>query len=368
MADGIGDRARWLRRDDPDLDSYFFLLLNNNKKSTTLNLRDPKGKELFKKLIKDADIMAENRGPGAMDRLGLGYEDLKKINPRLIYAAVKGFGSYGPYSDYKCFEPVAQATSGALSCTGFDDRPPAVLGANVGDSGTGMHTVIGILAALVQRNVTNEGQLVEVAMQEAVLNLTRVRFTGTLTDGSPEPRQTSHEGRRPGSVGGLFVCAPGGLNDYVYLMLPPDNPGMFPLAMSAMGRSDLIEDKRFSTAESRAANAEELGKIIENWIAERDKRTVMAAFGSAGVPCGAVYDTSEVMADPHLRERETITEIKHPARDTYPMIGSPVRLSDSSVEVTRAPLYSEHSDEIFSTLGGLSEAEIFELRNSKVII
>jgi len=368
MADGIGDRARWLRRDDPNLDSYFFLLLNNNKKSTTLNLRDPKGKELFKTLIKDADIMAENRGPGAMDRLGLGYEDLKAINPRLIYAAVKGFGSYGPYSDYKCFEPVAQATSGALSCTGFDDRPPAVLGANVGDSGTGMHAVIGILAALVQRNVSNEGQLVEVAMQEAVLNLTRVRFTGTLTDGSPEPRQTSHEGRRPGSVGGLFVCAPGGPNDYVYLMLPPDNPGMFPLAMGAMDRLDLIEDKRFSTPESRTANAEELGKIIEKWIAQRDKRTVMSAFAAAGVPCGAVYDTSEVMADPHLRERETITEIKHPTRDTYPMIGSPVRLSASSVKVTRAPLYGEHSDEIFSTLGGLSQADILELRNDKVII
>ena len=368
MADGIGDRSRWLRRDDPNLDSYFFLLLNNNKKSTTLNLRDPKGKELFKTLIKDADIMAENRGPGAMDRLGLGYEDLKTINPRLIYAAVKGFGSYVPYSDYKCFEPVAQATSGALSCTGFDDRPPAVLGANVGDSGTGMHAVIGILAALVQRNVSNEGQLVEVAMQEAVLNLTRVRFTGTLTDGSAEPRQASHEGRRPGSVGGLFVCAPGGPNDYVYLMLPPDNPGMFPLAMGAMGRSDLIEDNRFSTPESRTANAEELGKIIEKWIAQRDKRDVMSAFAGAGVPCGAVYDTSEVMADPHLRERETITEIKHPTRDTYPMIGSPVRLSASSVKVTRAPLYGEHSDEIFSTLGGLSQADILELRNDKVII
>ena len=368
MADGIGDRSRWLRRDDPNLDSYFFLLLNNNKKSTTLNLRDPKGKELFKTLIKDADIMAENRGPGAMDRLGLGYEDLKTINPRLIYAAVKGFGSYGPYSDYKCFEPVAQATSGALSCTGFDDRPPAVLGANVGDSGTGMHAVIGILAALVQRNVSNEGQLVEVAMQEAVLNLTRVRFTGTLTDGSAEPRQASHEGRRPGSVGGLFVCAPGGPNDYVYLMLPPDNPGMFPLAMGAMGRSDLIEYKRFSTPESRTANSEELAKIIEKWIGQRDKRTVMSAFAGAGVPCGAVYDTSEVMADPHLRERETITEIKHPTRDTYPMIGSPVRLSASSVKVTRAPLYGEHSDEIFSTLGGLSQADILELRNDKVII
>ncbi|MDP6453118.1 MAG: CoA transferase [SAR202 cluster bacterium] len=368
MADGVGDRARWLRRDDPDLDSYFFLLLNNNKKSTTLNLRDPRGKELFRTLIKSADIMAENRGPGAMDRLGLGYEDLKKINPKLIYAAVKGFGSYGPYSDYKCFEPVAQATSGALSCTGFDDRPPAILGANVGDSGTGMHTVIGILAALVQRGVTGEGQLVEVAMQEAVLNLTRVRFTGTLTDGSAEPRQTSYEGRRPGSIGGLFACAPGGPNDYVYLMLPPDNPGMFPLAMKGMGREDLVEDERFATTEARASNADALGAIIEEWCASMDKRDVMAAFAGAGVPCGAVYDTSEVIDDAHLREREMITDVTHPTRDTYPMIGCPVRLSESPVEVTRAPLYGEHSDEIFSTLGELSQAEIDNLRSDKVVL
>ncbi|MDP6716359.1 MAG: CoA transferase, partial [SAR202 cluster bacterium] len=354
--------------DDPDLDSYFFLLLNNNKKSTTLNLRDPRGKELFRTLIKSADIMAENRGPGAMDRLGLGYEDLKKINPKLIYAAVKGFGSYGPYSDYKCFEPVAQATSGALSCTGFDDRPPAILGANVGDSGTGMHTVIGILAALVQRGVTGEGQLVEVAMQEAVLNLTRVRFTGTLTDGSAEPRQTSYEGRRPGSIGGLFACAPGGPNDYVYLMLPPDNPGMFPLAMKGMGREDLVEDERFATTEARASNADALGAIIEEWCASMDKRDVMAAFAGAGVPCGAVYDTSEVIDDAHLREREMITDVTHPTRDTYPMIGCPVRLSESPVEVTRAPLYGEHSDEIFSTLGELSQAEIDNLRSDKVVL
>ena len=368
MADGMGDRARWLRRDDPDLDSYFFLLLNNNKKSTTLNLRDPRGKELFKTLIKSADIMAENRGPGAMDRLGLGYEDLKKINPKLIYAAVKGFGSYGPYSDYKCFEPVAQATSGALSCTGFDDRPPAMLGANVGDSGTGMHTVIGILAAIVQRNLTGEGQLVEVAMQEAVLNLTRVRFTGTLTDGAAEPRQTSYQGRRPGSIGGLFSCAPGGPNDYVYLMLPPDNPGMFPLAMKGMGREDLVKDERFADVEARASNADALGTIIEEWCASKDKRDVMAAFAGAGVPCGAVYDTSEVIDDAHLKERGMITEVEHPTRDTYPMIGSPVRLSESPVEVTRAPLYGEHSDEIFSTLGELSQAEIDELRTDKVIL
>ncbi|MCH9039744.1 MAG: CoA transferase, partial [Chloroflexi bacterium] len=149
MADGYGDRARYLRRDDPDLDSYFFLVLNSNKKSTTLNLRDPRAKEIFRTLVKDADILAENRGPGAMDRLGFGYDEMSKLNPRLIYASVKGFGSFGPYAEYKCFEPVAQATSGALSVTGFNDRPPALVGAGVGDSGTGMHTVIGILAALV---------------------------------------------------------------------------------------------------------------------------------------------------------------------------------------------------------------------------
>lgn len=210
--------------------------------------------------------------------------------------------------------------------------------------------------------------MVEVAMQEAVLNLTRVRFTGTLTDGSAEPRQTNHEGRRPGSVGGLFACAPGGPNDYVYLMLPPDNPGMFPLAMRAMERDDLIVDERFATSEARASNAEVLGAIIAEWTANKDKRAVMAAFAGAGVPCGAVYDTSEVINDAHLRERGVITEVEHPTRDTYPMIGCPVRLSESSVEVTRAPLYGEHSDEIFSTLGELSQQEIDELRSDKVIV
>ena len=367
MTDGKGDRARWLRRDDPDLDSYFFLLLNNNKKSTTLDLKNPKGIELFKTLVKEADIMAENRGPGAMDRLGLGYEDLKKINPRLIYASVKGFGSFGPYSEYKCFEPVAQATSGALSVTGWADRPPSTLGANVGDSGTGMHTVIGILAALVQRNVTGEGQMVEVAMQEAVLNLTRVRFTGTLIDGTPEPRPEYQNGT--GSrMGGLLKCAPGGPNDYVFLMLPPDNPGMFSSAMRAMGREDLLDDPRFSSPQERLKHGSEIMEIITSWTESMSKHDVMAAFAGEGVPCGAVLDTSEVIENPHLIERGMVTEVEHPTRGKYPMIGSPIRMSESPVEVTRAPLYSEHSDEIFTTLGGLTQAEVDELREQKVII
>jgi len=368
MADGRGDRARWLRRDDPELDSYFFLLLNSNKRSTALDLRHPRGKEVFKTLIKSADILAENRGPGAMDRLGLGYEDLGQINPRLIYASVKGFGSFGPYADYKCFEPVAQATSGALSATGFSDRPPAMLGANVGDSGTGMHAVIGILAALVQRNVTGRGQMVEVAMQEAVLNLTRVRFTGTLTDGKPEPRQDSVHGRRKGSIGGLFECSPGGPNDYVYMMLPPETPGMFHAAMQVIGRPELIEDARYATFEGRQENSEELVEIISDWIQARLKREVMDAFASRGVPCGAVFDTHEVITHPHLIERGMIQQIDHPARGAYPMIGCPVRLSDSPVEITPAPLYGEHSDEVFTALGGLTQVELAELRREKVIV
>ena len=368
MADGRGDRSRWLRRDDPDKDSYFFLLLNSNKKSVTLDLRQQKGKEVFKTLITSADIVVENRGPGAMERLGLGYEDLSKINPRLIYGSVKGYGSYGPYSDYKCFEHVAQATSGAMSVTGWEDRPPSVSGPGVGDSGTGMHIVIGLLAALVQRNVTGKGQAVEVAMQEAVLNLTRVRFTGTLKDGEPEPRLEFPGRGHPMGLGGLFPCAPGGPNDYVYMIIPAENNGMFSAAAEVMDRQDLLEDPRFAGPSDRLSHAMDLFGIIKAWTEGREKREVMEAFAGAGVPCGAVFDTAEVLDQPHLIERGVITELVHPARGKYTAIGSPVRLSDSQVELSRSPLYGEHSDEVFTTLGGMTQEEVDELRRQKVIV
>ncbi len=368
MADGRGDRARWLRRADPDVDSFFFLLLNSNKKSTTLDLRQARGKEVFKTLVKDADIVVENRGPGAMNRLGLGYDDLIEINPRLIYASVKGFGSFGPYSGYKCFEHVAQATSGAMSVTGWEDRPPSPAGVGVGDSGTGMHMVIGILAALVQRNVSGKGQMVEVAMQEAVLNLTRVRFTGTLKDGIPEPRLEFPNSTHPTSLGGLLPCAPGGPNDYVYSLISADSFGMFSGAARVMGRENLIEDPRFASESDRMNHAAELYDIMADWTKTREKREVMAAFSGAGVPCGAVFDTNEVLDQPHLIERGVIQEIEHPTRGKHKVIGCPVRLSDSPVEVTHAPLYSEHSDEVFTTLAGLSQAEVDQLRQEKVIV
>src|SRR5215469_9668697 len=231
-----GDRARRLwNSDNPDLDSFFFLLLNSNKRSTVIDLKSEEGKEIARRLIKEADVVAENLGPGVMNRLGLGWDAVKELNPRAVYASVKGFGSYGPYSTFKCFEPVAQATSGAMSVTGEAGGPPLVNGANIGDSGTGMHLAIAILAALVQRGRTGKGQLVEVAMQEAVLNLTRVKYTGTLATGKPLGRSGNRSAT--GGYSDLIRCAGDGLNAGVYLIIPPDNPEMFAAVTRVIGRA-----------------------------------------------------------------------------------------------------------------------------------
>jgi formyl-CoA transferase len=361
-----GDRARRLwNADNPNLDSFFFLLLNSNKRSTVVNLRTEEGKEIARRLIKNADIVAENLGPGVMQRLGLGWEAVKELNPRLIYASVKGFGSYGPYSAYKCFEPVAQATSGAMSVTGEAGGPPMVNGANIGDSGTGMHLAMAILAALVQRGRTGRGQLVEVAMQEAVLNLTRVKYTQTLANGTPLDRTGNRSAT--GGWSDLVRCAGSGKNDYVYMIAPPDNPEMFEAAMEVIGRPELRTDERFATAAARAKNGAQLTAEIERWTQGREKHEVMKAFAGRGIVCGAVLDTAEVLADPHLRERETIFDLDHPTRGRYSVIGSPLRLSDSPVAAARAPLMGEHTAEVLQSLAGYSADEIEGLRRKQVI-
>lgn len=361
-----GDRARrlWFN-DNPEIDSFFFLLLNSNKRSIVVDLKTADGKEIARRLVRDADIVAENLGPGVMERLGLGYDAVKALNPRAIYASVKGFGSSGPYSGFKCFEPVAQATSGAMSVTGETDGPPLLNGANIGDSGTGMHLAIAILAALVQRQRTGRGQLVEVAMQEAVLNLTRVKFTPTLATGKPLGRTGNRS--LSGAYADLLRCAGGGPNDQVYLMLPPDNAEPFVALVEIIGREELRQDERFATPPARARNAAALTAIIESWTATRAKHDVMKAFAGRGIPCGAVLDTSEVLADPHLRERGTIFDLDHPTRGRFAMIGSPVRLSDSPVDARRAPLFGEHTADVLRTLAGYTEEDIDRLRQNRVI-
>ena len=361
-----GDRARRLwNSDNPNLDSFFFLLLNSNKRSIVLDLKADEGKEVARRLVGEADVVAENLGPGVMERLGLGYEAVKALNPRAIYASVKGFGSFGPYSDFKCFEPVAQATSGAMSVTGEADGPPMVNGANIGDSGTGMHLTIAILAALVQRQSTGHGQLVEVAMQEAVLNLTRVKFTPTLATGKPLARTGNRSST--GGYADLVRCSGGGPNDHVYLIVPPDNPEMFEALVEVIGRPDVRSDDRFGTPAARARNAEALTGVIERWTMEREKHEVMKALAGRGIPCGAVLDTAEVLADPHLRERGTIFDLDHPTRGRFSVIGCPVRLSDSPVAASRAPLLGEHTEDVLRTLAGYTPEEIRRLRDKAVI-
>jgi formyl-CoA transferase len=361
-----GDRARRLWYSDrPDLDSYFFLLLNSNKRSTVINLKTEEGKEIARRLVREADVVAENLGPGVMERLGLGYEAVKALNPRAIYASVKGFGSFGPYSGFKCFEMIAQATSGAMSVTGFPDGPPAVTGVNVGDAGTGMHLTIAILAALVQRQATGRGQLVEVAMQEAVLNITRVKFTPTLSTGRPLERMGNRSAS--GAYADLVRCAGAGVNDYVYLMLPPDNAEPFEALVQIIGRDDLGTDARFSTPPARASHIEDLTAVIEGWTMKRDKHEVMRAFAGRGIPCGAVLDTAEVLADPHLRERGMVFDLEHPTRGRFAMIGSPMRLSDSPIEVSPAPLFGEHTEDVLRTLAGYSADDVQRLREKGVL-
>jgi formyl-CoA transferase len=361
-----GDRGRrTTNSDNPNLDSFFFLLLNSNKKSAVIDLKTEEGREAARRLVRAADIVAENLGPGVMERLGLGYDAVHAFNPRAIYASIKGYGSHGPYSGFKCFEMVAQATSGAMSITGEADGPPMVSGANVGDSGAGMHLAIAILAALFERERTGEGQRVEVAMQEAVANLTRIHFTSTVATGKPLARTGNRS-----SVGGyadLIRCAGRGANDYVYVMLPADTEAAFEALLEIIGREDLKRDPRFATPSAQARNAGALTETIESWTISRGKHEVMEAFARRGIACGAVLDTKEVLADPHLRERGAIVDLEHPTRGRFSTIASPLRLSNSRVAPSPAPLLGEHTEEVLREIAGYSGEGIGRLRETGAI-
>lgn len=357
-----GDIARTNMRDKPDSDSLFFLILNANKRSLTLNLKSEEGKDLFRKVIAQSDVLLENFGPGALDRLGLGYEELKKINPRLIYATIKGFGTYGPYSGFKSFEPIAQAMGGAMSVTGFPENPPTYVFPAIGDSGTGMHMAIGILAAIEQRHKTGTGQHVEVSMQDAVVNLIRVSLRDHQRTGKPMPRSGNQLGRNvPGTT---YPCAPGGSNDYVYIFAQPQ---MWPALIKTMGQPELGDDPRYKTAEARWENRETLNAIVTAWTMQHTKHEVMKFLGDAGVPCGATLDTGEVLADPHLRARDMIVDVDYPTRGTYQTVGSPIKLSDSPVDITRPPLLGEHTDALLGSLCGMGAEDVQKLREKGVV-
>jgi formyl-CoA transferase len=357
-----GDVARTVHADRKDSDSLFFLLFNANKKSLTLNLKTDEGKRLFKEVVKQSDVLLENFGPGAMDRLGLGWDVLRDLNPRLIYATIKGFGSYGPHAHFKSYEPVAQAMGGAMSVTGFPENPPTLVLPAIGDSGTGMQMAIGILAALQQRHSTGRGQHVEVSMQDAVVNIIRVSLRDHQRQGRPMERHGNQLGHTvPGTT---YACAPGGPDDYVIVLCQPQ---MWPALVKVLGRPELAEDPRFKTPGARWDNRDELNAIVEAWTRQRSKYEVMQLLGDAGVPCGACQDTGEVLADPHLKAREMIVDVDYPTRGTYQTVGCPVKLSDSPVAVTRPPLLGEHTAALLNELCGVDPDEVAKLREDGVV-
>ena len=341
-----GDPARHMLKDRPDADALFYLAFNANKRSLTLNLKHERGKDVFRTLLRTADVLLENFGPGVIERLGFDAAAVREINPRLVYASIKGFGSYGPYRDYKSYEPIAQAMGGAMSVTGFPDGPPTYTWPSIGDSGTGMHCVIGILAALMQRHTTGVGQRVEVSMQDAVVNLLRVSLRDHQRLGKPMERSGNQLGS--GVPGTTYRCHPGGPNDYVFIFVQQQ---MWHPLLRALGREDLVGDVRYETADARWQRREDVNALVEAWTEKRMKHEVTKILASAGVPCGACLDTGEVLRDPHLRARDMIVEVEHPVRGPYLTAGNPVKLSASPTTITPSPLLGQHRDEILRELG-----------------
>jgi formyl-CoA transferase len=355
---GRGDITRGQLRDVKGADSLYFTMLNSNKRSITINLKSPGGKKILEDMIRHCDVMVENFGPGVLDRQGFTWERIQEINPRIIYASIKGFGP-GRYADFKAYENVAQCMGGAASTTGWDDGPPTVTGAQIGDSGTGVHLVAGILGALFQRERTGRGQRVQVAMADSVLNLCRVKMRdqqriqrGPLPEypnkefGAEVPRAGNASGG--GQPGSALRCSPGGPNDYVYVIIQP--PSWAPL-MRIVGREELIEDAHYATPEARLSHIPECFSIIEKWTMTRTKWEVMAALNEVDVPCGPILSMKDIYEDKDLYERGMLVEIDHPERGRYVQVGMPIQMSDSPAEVKRSPLLGEHTDEVLGWLG-----------------
>jgi len=358
-----GEPGRRALSESPDLDAWFFLMLNNNKKGVTLDLKTAEGRAILKKMVELADVLIENFGPGSFERLGFGYDDLRRMNPRIISASVKGFGSTGPYANYKSFEMIAQAMGGAMSVTGTGDGPPTKVEAGLGDTGAGLHLAIGILAAIVQRQTTGVGQRIEVAQQDAVLNMVRIHFREHYSSGKPVPRRGN---RSPGGApSNMYRCRPFGPNDYVFIHCATLE--MWKIFSKILGRPELGDDPTLADRMGRVARNDELDALVEGWTEKRTKHEVMETLGDAGIPCGAVLDSGEVFTDPSLRHRRMVVDLEHPARGRYPMPGNPVRMSDSPTEVKRAPMLGEHNAEVFGQWLGLSADELKALKDKRAV-
>jgi formyl-CoA transferase len=377
---GEGDPTRGQLRDIPGVDSLYFTMLNSNKRGITLNPKTEAGKKIFTKLIEKCDVMVENFAPGAIDRMGFTWERIQEINPRMVYASVKGFGP-GPYEDCKVYENVAQCTGGAASTTGEINGFPLVTGAQIGDSGTGIHLVAGILAALLHREKTGRGQRVTCAMQDAVLNLCRVKLRdqqrlgrgGVLKEypqypngkfGNAVPRAGNASG---GGHPGWIVRCKGWENDpdaYIYVIAQLQ---AFPTLAKVIGHEDWLTDPEYNTPEARLNKLDTVFAEIEKWTMTMTKMEVMATLNPVDVPCGPILSMKEIAEEPALRATGTVVEVDHPKRGKYLTVGNPIKLSDSPSDVRRSPLLGEHTEEVLRDVLGLNDDEIQGARKQGAI-
>ncbi len=361
-----GEQGRSASSERPDADSYYFMLLNANKRSVTLNLKDARGKAILRDMIAKADIFAENFAPGVIEKLGFSYEEVSKINPRIIYATVKGFGKGSPYEKNLAFDMIAQAAGGVMSITGEHDGRPIKPGVTLGDTGTGLHAAIGVLAALFQRTVTGRGQKVEVAMQDAMVNYCRIAFSRQLMTNKACERNGNSVvlGNAPCEV---FKCKPGGHNDYVFIYTSRATNAHWERLCEVIGREDLKNDPKLKTPVMRGNHAKAINAEIEKWTANFTKFEAMEKLGAQGVPCGAVMDTKELSDDESMREREIFAEIDHPIRGKLWMPGWPVKMSDSYVKVKASPILGADNAEVYGDYLGLSKGDIEALKKDGVV-
>ena len=360
-----GDPGRLSISERPDMDSLYFILLNANKRSVTCNLKSEAGKDLLRRLIERADIVVENFAPGTIEKLGFGWDEIRAINPRCIFAQVKGFAEDGPHAQYRSFDMIAQATGGVMSISGEPEGVPIRPGATIGDTGTGLHLAVSVLSAVIQRQRTGRGQRVQVAMQDAMLNFCRVTFSRQQLLNHAAPRNGNQAAT--GAPGGIFPCKGGGPNDWCYIFVQRDIDAHWRRFCAAIGREDLTQDPRFADGHARMAHQEELEAEVVAWTRERSKHEVMEIVGGAGVPAGAVNDIKELLESEDMHRRGIIATVRHRDRGEVAIPAWPVRMSDNPVRTEVAPLLGEHNEEVYAELLGLGAEEVGRLREEGAI-
>jgi formyl-CoA transferase len=362
----LGDPGRAAIYGSPEKDSHYFLIFNANKKSITVDLKTAEGRKLLLDLAAKADVMVENFAPGAIERLGLGWDVVSKINPGLIYAQVKGFGEGSPYESNLAFDMIAQACGGVMSISGYPDGPPAKPGPTIGDTGTGMLLAISILGSLFEKQRTGRGQRLQVAMQDAMLHYIRIAFSTQARTGLPAPRAGAKTLSGANPPVGIYPCKGGGPNDYCYIFTSRANPEHWKRLAQLIGRPDLADHPGYATVEARARREAEIDELISAWTRQHTKHDVMRMVGGAGVPAGAVLDTMELHSDASFEQRGIMQTIEHPKVGAFKMPGWPVRHNGRPPAVRPSPLLGESTGEVLQCWLGLSPESVSALKSRKI--